>query len=63
MHIDAQHHPVGEALGEPSVVGMLSVRLRVGLDGRVCELKHLVDTLVGDPALLPAGIEPDEVRS
>ena len=42
---------IGEAMPEPPVVGLLSVRLHVRPSGDVERVESLADTLVADPAL------------
>ena len=52
-----------DAVGAPCVTGLLSLRAMVsGSDGSVTAVDRLADTLVVDPAQLPAGEEPDEAR-
>ena len=52
---------IGEAMPQPPVVGLLSVRLHVAPAGNVERLERLADTLVADPAQLE-GESPAEAR-
>lgn len=51
-----------DAIGAPSVTGLLSVRMDVNTTGRIDGVERLADVLVADPAQLPPGVQPTEAR-
>lgn len=59
--LQASMGSIAEAMPQPPVVGLLSVRLHVSPSGAVERLERLADTLVADPAQLE-GESPAEAR-
>uniref|UniRef100_A0A7S0PY49 Prolyl 4-hydroxylase alpha subunit Fe(2+) 2OG dioxygenase domain-containing protein n=1 Tax=Coccolithus braarudii TaxID=221442 RepID=A0A7S0PY49_9EUKA len=53
---------IQESLGQPTITGLLSVRMLIDESGELSELTHLIDTLVADPAALAPDEHPDEAR-